>query len=259
MGPSRARETVQVKSAAEFFTENQNIAGFDNPGKSLFTTLRELIENSLDASESIGVSPEIDVTVEELSQDCVDAERGVVAGDRVDLALFEDKNGKKKKPAGKKKRKKKKKGDDDDDDDDDEEEEEEEEEEEDGDDEKGDAAGSGANRRHARSEKSKASYYKVTCRDNGCGIKAEVLPDALGRVLAGSKYGVRQTRGKFGLGAKMALIWAKKSTGAPVIARSSTSPSGRITRIVLDIDIRKNEPKVLGSAEIKFEFRSSAT
>lgn len=35
----------------------------------------------------------------------------------------------------------------------------------------------------------------------------------LGRVLAGSKYGVRQTRGKFGLGAKMALIWAKKSTG----------------------------------------------
>lgn len=54
-------------------------------------------------------------------------------------------------------------------------------------------------------------------------------------VLAGSKYGVRQTRGKFGLGAKMvrlvsrvlkraacshvhlqALIWSRKSTGMPI-------------------------------------------
>ena len=35
---------VQVaKSPAEFFAENQAIAGFDNMGKSLYTTLRELI------------------------------------------------------------------------------------------------------------------------------------------------------------------------------------------------------------------------
>ena len=33
------------------------------------------------------------------------------------------------------------------------------------------------------------------------------IPNLLGRVLSGTKYGVRQTRGKFGLGAKMALIW----------------------------------------------------
>ena len=43
-----------------FFTENQNIAGFDNPGKSLYTTIRELVENSLDAAESIGVPPTIE-------------------------------------------------------------------------------------------------------------------------------------------------------------------------------------------------------
>ena len=54
------RETVQRKSAAEFFTENQNIAGFDNPGKSLYTTIRELVENSLDAAESIGAPPDIE-------------------------------------------------------------------------------------------------------------------------------------------------------------------------------------------------------
>jgi DNA topoisomerase-6 subunit B len=64
-------------------------------------------------------------------------------------------------------------------------------------------------------------YYKITCRDNGCGMPHERIPDFLGRVLAGSKYGVRQTRGKFGLGAKMALIWSKKSTGLPIEVKTA--------------------------------------
>jgi DNA topoisomerase VI subunit B len=42
------RESVAQKSAAEFFAEHQQIAGFDNAGKSLFTTIREFVENSLD-------------------------------------------------------------------------------------------------------------------------------------------------------------------------------------------------------------------
>ena len=42
---------MKIKSPAEFFADNQNIAGFDNPGKSLYTTIRELVENSLDAAE----------------------------------------------------------------------------------------------------------------------------------------------------------------------------------------------------------------
>jgi hypothetical protein len=46
-------------------------------------------------------------------------------------------------------------------------------------------------------------YYLVSCKDNGCGIPASHIGDMLGKVLSGSKHGVRQTRGKFGLGAKM--------------------------------------------------------
>lgn len=42
------------------------------------------------------------------------------------------------------------------------------------------------------------------------------IPDMLGVVLSSSKYGVRQARGKYGMGAKMALIWSKKSTGLPI-------------------------------------------
>eukprot|EP00951_Prasinocladus_malaysianus_P013492 scaffold102095_cov40-Prasinocladus_malaysianus.AAC.1 len=59
-------------------------------------------------------------------------------------------------------------------------------------------------------------YYKITVRDNGMGMPHDKIPDMLGRVLSGTKYGVKQTRGKFGLGAKMALIWSKMSTGLPV-------------------------------------------
>jgi DNA topoisomerase-6 subunit B len=55
--------------------------------------------------------------------------------------------------------------------------------------------------------------FRVTCKDNGGGMPHAKIPRMLGVVLSSTKYGVKQTRGKFGLGAKMALVWAKKSTG----------------------------------------------
>lgn len=65
------------------------------------------------------------------------------------------------------------------------------------------------------------------------------IPDMLGRVLSGTKYGVAQTRGKFGLGAKMALIWSKMSTGLPITIRSARPRSATISYYKLDIDIQK--------------------
>ena len=81
-------------------------------------------------------------------------------------------------------------------------------------------------------------------------MKHASIPNMLGRVLAGSKYGVRQTRGKFGLGAKMALIWSKKSTGMPIEVKTAHSVSPdviplHISHCKLDIDIQKNEPNIL--------------
>jgi len=51
-----------------------------------------------------------------------------------------------------------------------------------------------------------AAFFKVTCKDNGRGMPHDDIPNMLGRVLSGTKYGLRQTRGKFGLGAKMVNI-----------------------------------------------------
>ena len=44
-------------------SENKNIAGFDNPGKCLYTSIRELVENALDSSESIGELPMVEITM----------------------------------------------------------------------------------------------------------------------------------------------------------------------------------------------------
>jgi hypothetical protein len=192
-------ENLVVKSAAEFFADNQNIAGFDNPGKALYTTVREFVENSLDACESAGRLPSITLVVQEMNAATLNLRRGVDSGKRrKDQSLYTDEldddfqeptNNDNDAEAS------------------------------DGALEASQAATSSAGRKRPRdSEKKKAPlmYYRISCRDNGCGIAHERIPDSLGRVLAGSKYGVRQTRGKFGLGAKLALIWAKKSTGMPI-------------------------------------------
>mmetsp|Transcript_38754 Transcript_38754/g.69858 ORF Transcript_38754/g.69858 Transcript_38754/m.69858 type:complete len:706 (-) Transcript_38754:102-2219(-) len=223
-------EIQQSKSPAEFFAENQSIAGFDNAGKSLYTTLRELIENSLDACESVNVLPDIMVTIEEMTQAQFNKMRGVPTGtspakdkaeEGADAAV--------KKLPGDDKSPKDKKG-----------------------------------KEIKKTRAGGEAYFLITVRDNGCGMAHEAIPELLGRVLSGSKYGVRQTRGKFGLGAKMALIWSKKSTGVPIKIKSShvkgvrgggggnlISEEGerkigpKVTTCVLDIDIYKNCPRVI--------------
>eukprot|EP00878_Enallax_costatus_P004292 GHUV01004523.1.p1 GENE.GHUV01004523.1~~GHUV01004523.1.p1 ORF type:complete len:513 (+),score=171.62 GHUV01004523.1:484-2022(+) len=70
------------------------------------------------------------------------------------------------------------------------------------------------------------------------------IPNMLGRVLSGTKYGVKQTRGKFGLGAKMALIWSKMTTGLPFTISSAQRKQDFRSNYELDIDIIKNAPNV---------------
>ena len=41
--PGAGDKNLKSKSPAEFFLDNKGIAGFENAGKSLYTTLREFI------------------------------------------------------------------------------------------------------------------------------------------------------------------------------------------------------------------------
>ncbi|MBI3838229.1 MAG: DNA topoisomerase VI subunit B [Planctomycetia bacterium] len=52
-------------SVSEFFAKNRHLLGFDNPRKALLTTIKEAVDNSLDACEEAGILPEIWVHIEQ--------------------------------------------------------------------------------------------------------------------------------------------------------------------------------------------------
>ncbi len=56
-------DTFKGISPAEFFYRNRQMAGFGNPTQALYTTVRELIENSLDSCEEAGILPKIAVAI----------------------------------------------------------------------------------------------------------------------------------------------------------------------------------------------------
>ncbi len=56
-------------SVSEFFAKNRHLLGFDNPRRSLLTTVKEAVDNSLDACEEAGITPEIWVNIEQTEPD----------------------------------------------------------------------------------------------------------------------------------------------------------------------------------------------
>jgi DNA topoisomerase-6 subunit B len=52
-------------SVSEFFAKNRHLLGFDNPRKALLTTIKEAVDNSLDACEEAGILPKIWVHVQQ--------------------------------------------------------------------------------------------------------------------------------------------------------------------------------------------------
>jgi DNA topoisomerase-6 subunit B len=50
-------------SVSEFFLKNRHLLGFDSPSKALLTTVKEAVDNALDACEEAGVLPDIQVEV----------------------------------------------------------------------------------------------------------------------------------------------------------------------------------------------------
>ena len=68
MAPARTiAEQLAAKqreiSVAEFFERNRQILGFDNPQRALLTTVKEAVDNSLDAAEEAGILPEVTVEI----------------------------------------------------------------------------------------------------------------------------------------------------------------------------------------------------
>lgn len=145
-------------SVSEFFAKNRHLLGFDNPRKALLTTVKEAVDNSLDACEEAGILPEIWVHIEQTG------------------------NGR----------------------------------------------------------------YKVGIQDNGPGILKKQIPLIFGKLLYGSKFHrLRQSRGQQGIGISAAGMYGVQTTGKPVKIISKVSPRKPAHYYEIQIDTKKNEPKIL--------------
>ncbi|MDH5447771.1 MAG: DNA topoisomerase VI subunit B [Candidatus Bathyarchaeota archaeon] len=147
-------------SPADFFYRNRDIAGFTNPSRAIFASIRELVENSLDAAELAKVPPEIYVRL---------------------------------------------------------------------------TYGEGG---------SETGVYRLRVEDNGSGITSRHIPSAFGQVLFGSKYKLKQSRGTFGLGGTMAVLYGQITTHKPAHIVSSTG-STKVYEYSIMIDIQRNKPIIL--------------
>jgi DNA topoisomerase-6 subunit B len=156
-----AQVTFEEISASDFFYRNRDIAGFTNPSRAIFAAIRELVENSLDATESLKTPPDIYV------------------------------------------------------------------------------------RLSYEGEASKETQiYKLRVEDNGSGIQPRHIPSAFGQVLYGSKYKLKQQRGTFGLGGKMAILYGQITTHQPAYITSSTGIM-KVYSFKLMMDIQRNRPIIL--------------
>ena len=156
-----AQATFEEISASDFFYRNRDLAGFTNPSRAIFAAVRELVENSLDAAESLKIPPDIYVRLS-----------------------FEGEVSK------------------------------------------------------------ETQIYKLRVEDNGSGITPRHIPSAFGQVLYGSKYKLKQQRGTFGLGGKMAVLYGQIMTHQPALVTSSTG-TAKIYSFKLMIDIQRNRPVIL--------------
>ncbi len=101
-------------------------------------------------------------------------------------------------------------------------------------------------------------WYKILVADNGIGLDPDEIPRAFGRVFVSSKYRLIQSRGTFGLGGTMALLYGQITTNMPfkVVSAREKEPVYEITMM---IDIKKNEPIVIERRVLKGISRASFT
>ncbi|WXG43402.1 MAG: DNA topoisomerase VI subunit B [Promethearchaeati archaeon SRVP18_Atabeyarchaeia-1] len=155
-------DQITELSPSEWFIRNRNIAGFDNAARALYTALRELVENGLDACEASKTLPEVQVSIRREQQD-----------------------------------------------------------------------------------KKDPTVYVIRVEDHGVGVAPDSVPTLFGKILTGTKMSLKQHRGHFGLGGKMAFLYAQVTTQSPIKVITCRMNSHKVATFMLKINIQKNEPSII--------------
>ena len=77
-------------SVSEFFVKNRHLLGFDNPSKALLTTIKEAVDNSLDACEEAGILPELTIEVHDLALEAAKGDVELTKGEGRFVVIVQD-------------------------------------------------------------------------------------------------------------------------------------------------------------------------
>ena len=101
---------------------------------------------------------------------------------------------------------------------------------------------------------SQANRFRVTVIDYGPGIVRQQIPRIFAKLLYGSKFHrLRMSRGQQGIGISAAGMYAQITTGKPVQIISRTGARAPAHFFEVQIDTKKNEPRILEKKEIEWE------
>ena len=96
------------------------------------------------------------------------------------------------------------------------------------------------------------THFRVSIEDNGPGILKSHLPNIFAKLLYGSKFHrLKQSRGQQGIGISAAVMYGQMTTGKPAEVVSKTGAGKTAHRIQLQIDTKKNAPKVVSDTEAR--------
>src|SRR5262252_8140433 len=101
---------------------------------------------------------------------------------------------------------------------------------------------------------SQATRFRITVIDNGPGIVRQQIPPIFAKLLYGSKFHrLRMSRGQQGIGISAAGMYAQLTTGKPVQITSRTGARAPAHYFEVQIDTKKNEPRIFESKKIQWE------
>jgi DNA topoisomerase VI subunit B len=101
---------------------------------------------------------------------------------------------------------------------------------------------------------SQATRFRVTVTDNGPGIVRQQIPPIFAKLLYGSKFHrLRMSRGQQGIGISAAGMYAQLTTGKAVQITSRTGARAAAHYFEVQIDTKKNEPRIFESKKIDWE------
>ena len=221
---TKPRETAESMAGrqkeiavSEFFAKNRHLLGFDNPRKALLTTVKEAVDNCLDACEEAGILPEVWVTIEAMNGGPKAAGKGAAKGKKSADPLDERASARALSHQHL----------------------------------NDDLIHPDVPSPDAAPALTNATRFRVTVRDNGPGIVKAQVPNVFGRLLYGSKFHrLRMSRGQQGIGISAAGMYGLLTTGQSVQIISKTGPRKAAHRFELQMDTQKNRPEIIVDEEV---------